>query len=65
MTFGWHKISKTIWRLDATWQVVEETPGQWRPYRGNGATLTSGPLAEAMREAERLRAADQDYRRIA
>ena len=65
MTFGWHKISKTIWRLDSTWQVVEETPGQWRAYRGNAATLTSGKLADAMLEAERLRAADLDYRRIA
>ena len=65
MDILWQKITKTIFRLDDIWKVVEETPGQWRAYRGNGATLTSGSLAEAMREAERLRSADMDYRRVA
>lgn len=55
MTFGWHRIAKTVWRLDDTWQVVEETPGAWRVYRGDNALLESGPLEWAFAMAEELR----------
>ena len=38
MSFGWKKITANVWRLDDTWQVVQETPGQWRVYRGDQST---------------------------
>lgn len=64
MSFGWKKITANVWRLDATWQVVQETPGQWRAYRGNQALLADFPtVQEAMAEAERLKAADKLYER--
>lgn len=62
MSFGWKKITANVWRLDDTWQVVQETPGQWRAYRGNHALLADFPtVQEAMAEAERLKADDKLY----
>lgn len=56
MSFGWKRITANVWRLDDTWQVVQESPGQWRAYRGNAAMLADFPtVEEAMREAELLK----------
>lgn len=63
MSFGWKKITAHVWRLDDTWQVVQETPGQWRAYRGDRACLADFPTVEgAMGEAERLREEDRLYK---
>jgi len=62
MSFGWKKITAHVWRLDDLWQVVEETPGQWRAYRGNAACFADfRDAGGAMQEAELLRKADRDY----
>ena len=64
MSFGWKRITAHVWRLDDTWQVVEEQPGHWRAYRGNAACLADFPRADlAMDEAEKLRRADAAYAR--
>ena len=62
MSFGWHRITKSVWRIDERWQIVMETPNQWRCYRDNRALLADFPTAElAMAEAERLRKKDRLY----
>ncbi len=62
MSFHWKRITAHVWRLDDTWQVVEEQPGHWRAYRGNSACLADFPRADlAMNEAEKLRKADAAY----
>lgn len=62
MSIHWQRITKHVWRLDDHWQVVQETPGQWRAYRGDLAMLADFRTAEgAMQEAERLRDADKLY----
>ena len=64
MSFGWKRITAHVWRLDDTWQVVEEQPGHWRAYRANAACLADFPRADlAMDEAERLKKADAVYER--
>lgn len=62
MSFGWKRITANVWRLDDTWQVVEERPGCWRAYRGDAACLAEFQRADlAMDEAEKLRKADKPY----
>ena len=62
MNYGWKRITKHVWRLDDRWQAVEETPNQWRAYRGSQALLADFPTVEgAFAEAERLKAADRLY----
>lgn len=62
MSFGWKKIAAHVWRLDDTWQVVEDMPGQWRAYRGDVACQACfKTVQDAMHEAEALRKADRAY----
>ena len=62
MSFGWKRITAHVWRLDDTFQAVEDSPGQWRVYRGNAACLASfAKVQDCMEEAERLRKADEAY----
>ncbi len=59
MSIHWRRITKSVWRLDPVWQVVEETPNQWRAYRGDRAMLADFPTVElCMAECERLRGLD-------
>lgn len=63
MSFGWKKITANVWRLDETWQVVEEQTAIWRAYRGDDPMLCDFRTVEgAMQEAERLREADKLYK---
>ena len=56
MSFGWKKITANVWRLDDTWQVVQETPCQWRVYRGDQSTgYVFATVDAAMEKAERLK----------
>jgi hypothetical protein len=62
MNINWKRITKHVWRLDDRWQIVEETPGQWRCYRDNRVMLAEFTTApHAMEEAERLRKEDALY----
>ena len=62
MTFGWKKVTANVYRLDDRWQIVQETPGQWRCYRNDRAMLAEFKTAMgAMEEAERLQKADKLY----
>jgi len=64
MIFGWKRITANVWRLDDTWQVVQDQPGVWSAYRGDSAMLCDFPTVEgAMAEAERLREADKLYKK--
>lgn len=61
MSFGWKRITANVWRLDAVWQVVQETPGQWRVYRGDRALLEDfAKVEDAMADAERLKKLEAD-----
>ena len=64
MSFGWKKITANVWRLDNTWQVVQQSPGQWIAYRGDVPMLAVFPTVEgAMAEAELLKAENKLYER--
>lgn len=53
MTWAWRRVTPNVYALDETWSVVEESPGQWRVYRGNAAMHESHQRVEkAMAEAE-------------
>ena len=56
MSFGWKRITANVWRLDDTWQVVEERPGCWRVYCGDKSMDEwVDTVAQAMELAERLK----------
>ena len=56
MSFGWKRVTANVWRLDDTWQVVQETPGQWRVYRGDQSTgFVFTTVDASMEKAEALK----------
>lgn len=62
MSFGWKRITANVWRLDDTWQVVQETPGQWRVYRGDQSTgFVFATVNAAMEKAEVLKKEAERY----
>ena len=64
MSFGWKRITAHVWRLDDTFQAVEDMPGQWRVYRGNhSCNAVFANVQDCMAEAEKLQKADKAYAR--